>query len=68
MSPSDPTPVRRGTANPRGDQDTPAVPTNLVDGLLWPRTHTSLARGIVWADIVAGIAADERARHLCDAA
>lgn len=67
MSRPDPTPIR-GTANPRGDQDLPTVHANLVDDLLAPRTHSGLARGIVWADILAEIAVDERARHLRDAA
>ena len=32
------------------------------------RLHSTLARGIVWADILADIAADEEARRLRDAA
>lgn len=68
MSPSDPTPVRRRTANPRGDQIIRAVPTSRVDDLPRPRMHSSLTRGIVWADISAEIAAEEDARDLPDAA
>ncbi len=32
------------------------------------RLHSTLARGIVWADVLADIAADEEARRLRDAA
>lgn len=32
------------------------------------RPETNLARGIVWADVLADIAADEQARQLRDAA
>lgn len=68
MSPFDATPQRRGTTNARSDQENTTTPTNLVDDLLHPRSHASLARGIVWADILADIAADEEARQLRDAA
>jgi hypothetical protein len=68
MSPFDATPQRRGTTNPRSGQETTTTPTNLVDELLQPRSHASLARGIVWADILADIAADDEARQMRDAA
>jgi hypothetical protein len=32
------------------------------------RLHSTLARGIVWADVLADIAADDEARRLRDAA
>jgi hypothetical protein len=54
----------RSTTNSRRDNNTPAVPVDLVDDLVQPRPqYTNLARGIVWADVVADIAADEEARQ-----
>jgi hypothetical protein len=47
--------------------DTPAALSGVVEEL-HPRVQGTLARGIVWADILADIAADEEARHLRDAA
>ena len=44
----------------RGEQDTP---TELVEELRHTRQQPNLARGIVWADVLAAIAADEEARH-----
>jgi hypothetical protein len=44
----------------RGEHETPA---EIVDDLRHTRQQPNLARGIVWADIVAAIAADEEARH-----
>jgi hypothetical protein len=45
-------------------------PTEIVDDLRHTRQQPNLARGIVWADILAAIAADEEARqrHLPEAA
>jgi hypothetical protein len=43
------------------DEDSQTAPFNLVDELR-PRPQGNLARGIVWADILADIAADEAAR------
>ena len=57
----------RESPNTRDDENTPAAPTDLVEELQ-PRPQGTLARGIVWADILADIAADEEARHLRDAA
>jgi hypothetical protein len=51
---------------PNGRQDD-NTPTGVVEEL-HPRPQGTLARGIVWADILADIAADEEARHLRDAA
>ncbi|TDV41040.1 DUF6222 family protein [Actinophytocola oryzae] len=53
MSPFD-TPARRTD---------PEAPTDLVDELRHTRQQPNLARGIVWADILAAIAADEAARQ-----
>jgi hypothetical protein len=53
--------------NSRNDEETQAPPTSLVEDLHVPRSPSGLARGIVWADILADIAADEAAR-LRDAA
>lgn len=52
-----------GTASTRDDETVEAP----ID-LLAPRPQANLARGVVWADILADIAADEEARHLRDAA
>lgn len=57
-----------GTAGARDDEDVSTTPVSLVEDLLAPRPQANLARGIVWADILADIAADEEARHLRDAA
>jgi hypothetical protein len=46
-------------------QETPA---EIIDEPVLTRQHPNLARGIVWADILAAIAADEEARHLPEAA
>lgn len=57
------------STNPRRDQDRPHAPAALVEDLaVHTHTHSNLARGIVWADILADIAADEQARQLRDAA
>lgn len=63
MSPSDATPRRHGITNLRQDQETPAISIDPVDELRLPHSGANLARGIVWADIVAAIAADEEARQ-----
>ena len=63
MSPFDATPQRRGITNPRPDQEIPIVSVDLVDELRQPNSGANLARGIVWADILAAIAADEEARQ-----
>jgi hypothetical protein len=70
VSKFDATSIRLGTASPRGDQDTPTIPTNLVDELLPApaSSHSGLTGGIVWADVLADIAADEEARQLRNAA
>jgi hypothetical protein len=61
VSPFDATPQGR-TTNTR-QEDAPA-PASLADELLQTRQHhPNLARGIVWADILADIAADEAARE-----
>jgi hypothetical protein len=65
----DASPQPRRTTNPRGDQENPTARTELVEDLSEIGTsHTSLARGIVWADVLAAIAADDQAHHLRDAA
>ena len=46
----------------RADVDTPPPPVSSVEEML-PYSQANLARGIVWADIVADIAADEEARQ-----
>jgi hypothetical protein len=56
--------LSREVPNPTHDENTP---TGVVEEL-HPRSPGTLARGIVWADILADIAADEEARHLRDAA
>ncbi len=64
MSAFDATSPRRTNTDQRREENTQAVPVDLVEELAPPRPHYSnLARGIVWADIVADIAADERARQ-----
>jgi Family of unknown function (DUF6222) len=57
----------RQAPNPRRNENAPAAQTGVVEEL-HPRSQGTLARGIVWADILADIAADEEARHLRDAA
>lgn len=47
----------------RHDDETAGTGTGVADELLHVRAHTNLARGIVWADILADIAADEEARQ-----
>jgi hypothetical protein len=42
------------------EQETPA---EIIDDLRQTRQHPNLARGIVWADILADIAADDEARR-----
>lgn len=59
---------RRETTDQQGGEDTTPAPTNVVEELPPPSTHLNFARGIVWADILADIAADEEARRLRDAA
>ncbi|MGB3442454.1 MAG: DUF6222 family protein [Actinophytocola sp.] len=50
------------------DEENPVARLSVVEEL-HPTTHTNLARGIVWADVLADIAADEEARRqLRDAA
>lgn len=59
MPSSDATPQSRVTV--RHEE----TPVGLVDELLQTRQHhPNLARGIVWADILADIAADEEERQL----
>jgi hypothetical protein len=56
---------------PDHDTTPPARDTNvysLSEELPPTRLHSTLARGIVWADILAEIAADEEARRMRDAA
>ena len=61
MSTSDATPQSRTTTDVRHED----TPVGLVDELLQTRQHhPNLARGIVWADILADIAADEEERRL----
>jgi len=60
----DATSQRRTNTNKRREENTQAVPVDLVDNLVQPRPqYTNLARGIVWADVVADIAADDEARQ-----
>jgi hypothetical protein len=59
---------QRHPANRRDEQDSPIPLADLADEVVPTYPHTNLARGIVWADILAEIAADERARQLRDAA
>lgn len=59
---------RREPPGPRREQDPPVTPLSSVDGQEPPHLHANLGRGIVWADILAEIAADEDARRLRDAA
>jgi hypothetical protein len=47
----------------RDDVNTPPPPLSAVEELL-PYSQANLARGIVWADVLADIAADEEARQL----
>lgn len=64
-------PSSSAASNRSGDateQDAPATLHALPDNPPECRPATTLARGIVWADILAEIAADERARQLPDAA
>lgn len=63
MSPFDATPQHRGSTDPRPEQEVPAIPVDLVDELRQPHSGANLARGIVWADVVAAIAADEEERQ-----
>lgn len=63
MSPFDATPRRHG-ANPLHNQNTPAVTEFLEERVLTSSPSTNAARGIVWADVLAEIAADEEARQL----
>lgn len=49
------------------EQDTPATVHVLVEEVPHYRV-TTLSRGVVWADVLAAIAADERERRLRDAA
>jgi hypothetical protein len=58
----DATPQRGRLTSAQHDQE-PAVPIDLVDELRQPHVSANLARGIVWADILADIAADEEARQ-----
>jgi hypothetical protein len=67
MSRFDATPPRP-TANQRDEPDSPVRPADLADVPMQTYPHTNLARGIVWADVLADIAADEQARQLRDAA
>lgn len=63
MSLSDATPQRRK----QQIEEPPAIPVGLVDELVETpsRQHyPNLAGGIVWADILADIAADEEERQL----
>lgn len=43
-----------------GEHETPA---EIIDDLRHTRQQPNLARGIVWADVLAAIAADEEARQ-----
>jgi hypothetical protein len=49
-------------------RDSSANVYSLAEELPPARLHSTLARGIVWADILADIEADEQARRLRDAA
>jgi hypothetical protein len=63
VSSSDATP--QGRTTDARHEDTQAASVGLVDELLQTRQHhPNLARGIVWADILADIAADEEERRL----
>lgn len=63
MSPSEATPQPRGITNLRPDQEVPTLSVDPLDELRPPHSGANLARGIVWADIVAAIAADEEERQ-----
>ena len=63
MSPFERTSQRREHAEPGTHENAPA---GLVEELLQPIPQANLARGIVWADILADIAADEEARNRRD--
>jgi hypothetical protein len=53
----------------RSEEPTPITRTSYGDEERQPYIRANLARGIVWADILADIAADEQARQqLRDAA
>jgi hypothetical protein len=49
-------------------RDSGASVYSIAEELPPARLHSTLARGIVWADILADIEADEQARRLRDAA
>jgi hypothetical protein len=49
-------------------RDSGANVYSIAEELPPARLHSTLARGIVWADILADIEADEQARRLRDAA
>lgn len=51
-------PQHGGTPATRDDE------TSTADAVLHPLPAANLARGIVWADVLADIAADEQARRM----
>lgn len=55
------------SAQPDDDQDTSAT-VHIVAEEIPNFRGTALARGVVWADVLADIAADTQARQLRDAA
>ncbi|HEV7648546.1 MAG TPA: hypothetical protein VGP26_10320 [Actinophytocola sp.] len=54
---------RRETTDPRREPDPSSAATDLVDELTPPTTNSDLVKGIVWADVLADIAADELRRR-----
>lgn len=56
----DGSPQRRESSEPREGENSP------LGGLASPISQGNLTRGIVWADILADIAADEEARQRRD--
>jgi hypothetical protein len=62
VSPSEAAPPRVGITNPWHDEE-PVVSVDLVSEPRQPHSGPTLARGTVWADILAAIAADEEARQ-----
>lgn len=68
MSPSDARHPNRAT-KPQREGIAPAVQGEFADDLPHNSVpHPSLGQGVVWADVLAAIAADEETRQLRDAA
>jgi len=67
VSLADATPQRSRTTTQRQTGEPPAIPVGIVDELVQTTSrqhYPNLGRGIVWADILADIAADEEERQL----